>query len=138
MPLFLEYLFALLAVISIRLTSVVIISLPGTWEYKLRGFSSFNTSYSLFRRSIIATAGIQIAYACYCAGASFWYCNWKIFFNLVPDNPIIDFFSAFGLVYLMFLAGMEMDLAKIHWKIMKKVLMRSPSLSIRQLPASCD
>ena len=42
--------------------------------------------------------------------------------NLIPDNPIVDFFSAFGLVYLMFLAGMEMDLDKIHWKIMKKVL----------------
>jgi CPA2 family monovalent cation:H+ antiporter-2 len=43
-------------------------------------------------------------------------------FNIIPDSPIIDFFSAFGLTYLMFLAGLEMDLDKIHWTIMKKVL----------------
>jgi Kef-type K+ transport system membrane component KefB len=46
----------------------------------------------------------------------------KSYFDLIPDNPIIDFLSAFGLIYLMFLAGMEMDLNKIHWNIMKKVL----------------
>jgi Kef-type K+ transport system membrane component KefB len=29
--------------------------------------------------------------------------------NLVPESQIIDFFSDFGLVLLMFLAGMEID-----------------------------
>ncbi|HEY31487.1 MAG TPA: cation:proton antiporter [Dehalococcoidia bacterium] len=43
-------------------------------------------------------------------------------FNIIPDSPIIDFFSAFGLTYLMFLAGMEIDMSKINRAIMKKVL----------------
>lgn len=46
----------------------------------------------------------------------------KSTFNIIPDSPIVDFFSAFGLTYLMFLAGMETEIDKIHWKIMKKVL----------------
>lgn len=46
----------------------------------------------------------------------------KTLFNAVPDHPVIDFFSSFGLIYLMFLAGMEADLNGIHWKILKKVL----------------
>jgi Kef-type K+ transport system membrane component KefB len=34
--------------------------------------------------------------------------------NLVPDNAIINFFSDFGLIFLMFLAGMEIDMSKIN------------------------
>jgi len=46
----------------------------------------------------------------------------KTLFDLVPDDPIIDFFSSFGLVYLMFLAGLETDLGKMRWKNLKKAL----------------
>jgi Kef-type K+ transport system membrane component KefB len=42
--------------------------------------------------------------------------------DLVPAHAVIDFFSSFGLVYLMFLAGMDTDLARIRWVILKKVL----------------
>jgi Kef-type K+ transport system membrane component KefB len=43
-------------------------------------------------------------------------------FDLIPDHPIIDFFSSFGLVYLMFLAGLETDLGRMSWKIIRKAL----------------
>ncbi len=44
------------------------------------------------------------------------------FIDLVPDDPIIDFFSDFGLVFLMFLAGLEIDMGKIDRKIMNRAL----------------
>jgi CPA2 family monovalent cation:H+ antiporter-2 len=43
-------------------------------------------------------------------------------FNLVPESPIVDFFSTFGLVYLMFLAGLETDLGKMRWRNIRKAL----------------
>jgi CPA2 family monovalent cation:H+ antiporter-2 len=43
-------------------------------------------------------------------------------FNLVPDNPIVDFFSTFGLIYLMFLAGLETEFGKMRWKNISKAL----------------
>jgi Kef-type K+ transport system membrane component KefB len=46
----------------------------------------------------------------------------KTLFDLVPDDPIIDFFSSFGLVYLMFLAGLETDLGRMHWRNLRKAL----------------
>lgn len=46
----------------------------------------------------------------------------KSLFNLVPDHPAVDFFSSFGLIYLMFLAGMETDLRGLRWRVLKKVL----------------
>jgi len=46
----------------------------------------------------------------------------KSLFNLVPDHPTIDFFSTFGLVYLMFLAGLETEFGKMRWKNLKKAL----------------
>jgi len=46
----------------------------------------------------------------------------KSLFNLVPDDPTIDFFSTFGLVYLMFLAGLETELGKMRWKDIRKAL----------------
>jgi len=46
----------------------------------------------------------------------------KSSFNLVPDSLIIEFFSEFGLIFLLFLAGMEMDIGAINWNILKKVL----------------
>jgi Kef-type K+ transport system membrane component KefB len=39
--------------------------------------------------------------------------------DLIPKNPIIDFFSSFGLVYLMFLAGLETDFGKLSRHILK-------------------
>ncbi len=41
--------------------------------------------------------------------------------NIVPDHPIIEFFSSFGLIYLMFLAGLETDFGRMHWRIVKRV-----------------
>jgi Kef-type K+ transport system membrane component KefB len=46
----------------------------------------------------------------------------RTLFDLVPDDPIIDFFSSFGLVYLMFLAGLETELGKMRWKNIRKAL----------------
>ena len=47
----------------------------------------------------------------------------KSLLNLVPEHAIIDFFSSFGLTYLMFLAGLETDFGRMRWKILKKVLL---------------
>ncbi len=46
----------------------------------------------------------------------------KSLFNLVPDHPTIEFFSTFGLVYLMFLAGLETEFGKMRWKNIRKAL----------------
>jgi CPA2 family monovalent cation:H+ antiporter-2 len=46
----------------------------------------------------------------------------KSLFDLVPDHPTIEFFSTFGLVYLMFLAGLEADLGRIRWRNLRKAL----------------
>ena len=46
----------------------------------------------------------------------------RTFLNLVPNNLLINFFSDFGLIFLMFLAGIEIDMSKINRNIMKKVL----------------
>jgi CPA2 family monovalent cation:H+ antiporter-2 len=43
-------------------------------------------------------------------------------FDLVPDHPTIEFFSTFGLVYLMFLAGLETEFGKMRWKNLRKAL----------------
>jgi CPA2 family monovalent cation:H+ antiporter-2 len=44
-------------------------------------------------------------------------------FDLIPDNEIIEFFSSFGLTYLMFLGGMETDFAKLTNRALKQALM---------------
>lgn len=49
----------------------------------------------------------------------------RSFINLVPNNLIINFFSEFGLIFLMFLAGMEMDIGMVNRSILKKVLLIS-------------
>jgi CPA2 family monovalent cation:H+ antiporter-2 len=46
----------------------------------------------------------------------------KSLFDLVPDHPTIEFFSTFGLVYLMFLAGLETEFGKMRWKNIRKAL----------------
>jgi len=37
----------------------------------------------------------------------------KSMLNLIPEHAILEFFASFGLVYLMFLAGLEIDVRKI-------------------------
>ena len=37
----------------------------------------------------------------------------KSLFDIIPSHPLFDFFSSFGLIYLMFLAGLEIDFEKI-------------------------
>ncbi|MFH1065086.1 MAG: cation:proton antiporter [Nanoarchaeota archaeon] len=37
----------------------------------------------------------------------------KSFFNIIPDHPIIEFFSSFGLIYIMFLAGLDLNFEEI-------------------------
>jgi CPA2 family monovalent cation:H+ antiporter-2 len=44
-------------------------------------------------------------------------------FNLIPDHEIIEFFSSFGLAYLMFLGGIETDFAKLTNRALKQALM---------------
>jgi CPA2 family monovalent cation:H+ antiporter-2 len=46
----------------------------------------------------------------------------KSLFDLVPDHPTVEFFSTFGLVYLMFLAGLEAELGRIRWRNLRKAL----------------
>jgi len=46
----------------------------------------------------------------------------KSLFDVIPEDPTIDFFSTFGLIYLMFLAGLETNLGKMKWRNIKKVL----------------
>ena len=38
----------------------------------------------------------------------------KSFFDIVPTNSIIEFFSSFGLIYLMFLAGLETNFTEVR------------------------
>ncbi|MFC1964299.1 cation:proton antiporter, partial [Chloroflexota bacterium] len=44
----------------------------------------------------------------------------KSLLNLIPENTIINFFSAFGLAYLMFLGGIETDFGKMSGRILKQ------------------
>ena len=43
-------------------------------------------------------------------------------FDLIPKYPVVDFFSSFGLVYLMFLAGLEMNFGKMSRYIFKRAV----------------
>jgi Kef-type K+ transport system membrane component KefB len=47
----------------------------------------------------------------------------KSTFNIIGESSIFDFFSTFGLIYLMFLAGMEMDMGEIQWTNLKRVIL---------------
>ncbi len=52
-------------------------------------------------------------------------------FDLIPKSPVIDFISSFGLGYLMFLAGLEVDFEEIDHRALKKtVLVAVASVSI--------
>jgi len=43
-------------------------------------------------------------------------------FDVVPEHPIIDFFSSFGLIYLMFLAGLQMNFGRVSRYVIKSAV----------------
>jgi len=52
-------------------------------------------------------------------------------FDLIPKSPIIDFISSFGLGYLMFLAGLEVNFERLDQRTLKKtVAIAAASVSI--------
>jgi Kef-type K+ transport system membrane component KefB len=46
----------------------------------------------------------------------------KSLLNIVPEDSTVDFFSSFGLVYLMFLAGLETEFARLTTRTLKRSL----------------
>jgi len=54
----------------------------------------------------------------------------KSLFDLIPDSQVFDFFHSFGLVYLMFLVGIEIDLTYIRGYIVKTTTIALASVSI--------
>jgi Kef-type K+ transport system membrane component KefB len=46
----------------------------------------------------------------------------KSLLNLVPEDPTVDFFSSFGLVYLMFLGGLETEFARLSSRNLRRSL----------------
>ena len=54
----------------------------------------------------------------------------KSFLKIIPNNPIIDFFSSFGLIYLMFLAGLEIDFNEIKKNFSSTLLITLFSIAI--------
>ncbi len=54
----------------------------------------------------------------------------KSLLNIVPAHPILDFFSSFGLTYLMFLAGLEVDFEVGRKYLSKTVWVALFSISI--------
>ena len=50
--------------------------------------------------------------------------------KMVPEHPILDFLASFGLVYLMFLVGLEVDLEVIKRNISMGLPIASSSLII--------
>lgn len=50
--------------------------------------------------------------------------------NIVPNNPVIDFLSAFGLIYLMFLVGLEINIKEIRRFFAKTLSVASFSILI--------
>jgi len=50
--------------------------------------------------------------------------------DLIPSNALFDFFSSFGLIFLMFLAGLEMDFSRIRKAFTRTVLIAVISISV--------
>lgn len=50
--------------------------------------------------------------------------------RLIPHHPILDFFLEFGLTYLMFLAGLEMDLSGLKRNAFRVIFIAALSLLI--------
>ncbi|MFW6174370.1 MAG: cation:proton antiporter [Chloroflexota bacterium] len=54
----------------------------------------------------------------------------KSFLDAIPENEIVDFFSSFGLVYLMFLAGLEVDFGQVRRGFLKPLSIAGASLAV--------
>ena len=54
----------------------------------------------------------------------------KSFLDIIPSNTLFDFFSSFGLIFLMFLAGLEMDFARIRKSFTRTVIIAIFSISV--------
>jgi len=54
----------------------------------------------------------------------------KSLFNIIPSHPLFDFFSSFGLIYLMFLAGLEVSFEEIKKSFSKTILIAVFSISV--------
>lgn len=54
----------------------------------------------------------------------------KSLLDLIPSNALFDFFSSFGLIFLMFLAGLEMDFSRIRKSFFKTVIIAVFSISV--------
>jgi len=54
----------------------------------------------------------------------------KSLFNIIPSHPLFDFFSSFGLIYLMFLAGLEVSFEEIKKSLSKTILIAVFSISV--------
>ncbi len=50
--------------------------------------------------------------------------------NVIKEDPIIDFFKSFGLIYLMFLAGLDVDFSKIEGRVRRTVKISLLSIAI--------
>ncbi|MFC2145649.1 cation:proton antiporter, partial [Actinomycetota bacterium] len=54
----------------------------------------------------------------------------KSLLDIIPSNALFDFFSSFGLIFIMFLAGLEMDFSKIKKSITKTTIIALFSLAV--------
>jgi Kef-type K+ transport system membrane component KefB len=52
------------------------------------------------------------------------------FLDIISSDPIIDFFKSFGLIYLMFLAGMDVDFEKIEGYVSKTLKIAAFSILV--------
>ena len=50
------------------------------------------------------------------------------FLDLVPESQTVEFFSSFGLAYLMFLAGMDLDLRVVRRHVFKATTIAAVSV----------
>ncbi len=50
--------------------------------------------------------------------------------DMIPDNALFDFFSSFGLIFLMFLAGLDMDFAQIRKSLRNTILIAAASILV--------
>lgn len=50
--------------------------------------------------------------------------------DMIPDNALFEFFSSFGLIFLMFLAGLDMDFSSIKKSFRNTVLISAASLLV--------
>ena len=54
----------------------------------------------------------------------------KSLLNLIPSNSLFDFFSSFGLIFIMFLAGLEMNFSRIRKSFFRTAVIAVFSISV--------